>query len=132
MQTRRNFLGKLFGGLTLALIGLKSGLAWAKKMALKLDKVPKLKKVGGAMTIKLAGQEVILIRESDSTVRGLSPICSHQECRVAYNPKKRNIQCSCHGSAFDLKGNVLNGPATKPLKSYKTRLDGERIIISVD
>lgn len=51
------------------------------------------------------------VKESDYLVLVMK--CSHQDWNLASNPKGFN--CSLHGSMFDLKGNVLAGPATEPL-----------------
>lgn len=47
--------------------------------------------------------------------------CTHQDWNLISNPKGFN--CSLHGSMFDLKGKVLNGPATKPL----VKLENEEV-----
>lgn len=46
---------------------------------------------------------------------GLINVCTHLGCQPTWDPQKRNLICPCHGSRFDLKGNVLRGPATRPL-----------------
>ena len=42
-----------------------------------------------------------------------SLVCTHLGCQVKVIEK--GFTCPCHGSRFDLQGNVLNGPATQPL-----------------
>lgn len=41
------------------------------------------------------------------------------------------VQCPWHGSRFDVKsGNVVGGPAKKPVKQYKVHVDGEDIEVT--
>lgn len=50
--------------------------------------------------------------------------CSHNGCEVR---KLRTIfECPCHGSEYDLWGNVLRGPAPAPLESYAVRQFADR------
>ncbi|MDM1295693.1 Rieske 2Fe-2S domain-containing protein [Sphingobacterium sp. N143] len=37
-------------------------------------------------------------------------------CTVTWNPSEQSWDCPCHGSRFDIEGNVLNGPAITNLK----------------
>ena len=39
--------------------------------------------------------------------------------------------CPCHGSQFDLNGNVKQGPATSKLGSYNTRVENNSLIITL-
>ena len=38
-------------------------------------------------------------------------VCPHMGCELAWNPDEHSWDCPCHGSRFDSKGNLLNGPA---------------------
>lgn len=132
MKNRRIFLKEVLGIVGFGALLLKSGNASAKKLAVKLDEVPSLGKVGGSATVKLAGQEILLIRLSASEIRGVSPRCTHQNCDVKYNLKTSKLDCPCHGSSFEPTGKVLKGPATKNLKSFPAVLDKDRIIVTVE
>lgn len=53
--------------------------------------------------------------------------CTHQDWNLAANPKGFN--CSLHGSAFDINGKVVQGPATKSLKKLNYYKDNNQLII---
>ncbi len=71
----------------------------------------------------------IVITESNSTT-AYSAHCTHLGCKI---DKFENDQfiCPCHGSRYDLKGNVLKGPAYKNLRIVSSTLseDGNSITI---
>jgi len=56
-------------------------------------------------------------RDEGGGLHGVSVRCTHLGCLVRFNQAERSWDCPCHGSRFDVDGNVLEGPATKPLPS---------------
>ncbi|MFQ5670736.1 MAG: ubiquinol-cytochrome c reductase iron-sulfur subunit [Acidobacteriota bacterium] len=48
--------------------------------------------------------------------RALSSVCTHLGCITRYLPEEKIIACPCHGSRFSLDGDVLAGPAPRPLR----------------
>lgn len=132
MRSRRGFFKNLLGAVVAGAVALAGGKASAKKLAFKLEKAPSLNKVGGSAKIKLAGQEILFVRDTETSVRAVSSHCTHQKCPLSFNGKTFKIQCSCHGSKFDLKGQVLNGPAKKSLKNYPVTFADGRIVVAVD
>ena len=130
MVSRRNWLRVWWGGFV-ALLTWPSSLLFGKNLSIELDQVPKLKQIGGQITIKLTQGEVLLIRDSERTVRIFNAHCTHKGCLVKYKEKDGRIECPCHGSQFDLNGNVLRGPAQRSLPSYSGEINGSQIIMEV-
>ena len=131
--TRRSFFRTLAAA-AMALVALPRSVAWAKtkKLAIPLAKAEKLKAVGGWAVLKVKDMEILFMRDSETTVKACDAKCTHQQCPVKYNPEKKRIDCTCHGSAFEFNGKVVNGPATKDIKVYNATLDGDRIIVEVE
>jgi len=50
-----------------------------------------------------------------SGVYALSAVCTHLGCITRFKSDERVIACPCNGSSFDLEGNVVHGPAPRPL-----------------
>ena len=61
--------------------------------------------------------------------RAVSAICTHLGCNVN-REEGRGYACPCHGSVFDLEGQVVSGPAPWPLPYFALSLSrrGELIV----
>ncbi len=60
---------------------------------------------------------VIVLRLGDTDFRAFTAVCTHSGCIVSHFTSDR-INCACHGSQFDTRGQVVRGPATRQLLSY--------------
>ena len=63
----------------------------------------------------LIDQHVALYRDQDGALHAISSVCTHMGCDVAWNDQNKVWACPCHGSRFAPVGNVIKGPAVKPL-----------------
>ncbi|HEX6261826.1 MAG TPA: universal stress protein [Actinomycetota bacterium] len=69
----------------------------------------------GAVVDAGSGKMVAAFLDEDGGVLALDPRCTHMGCTVRFNQSERTWDCPCHGSRYDLEGQVLQGPAKKPL-----------------
>jgi len=67
----------------------------------------------------IPGRNVFIVREGKS-FHAISSICTHLRCQVTH--VRGGFQCPCHGSQFDVQGNVKKGAAPKPLDWYEVAL----------
>jgi len=75
---------------------------------------------------------ILVEHNSDDTYKALSGICTHQSCVVSeFDGSKSVFVCPCHGSQFDLNGNVKQGPATTKLSTYNTRVENNSLVITL-
>lgn len=72
---------------------------------------------------------IALYRISDSEFVALYLQCTHQGCEV--RPHNTVLSCPCHGSEYDPKGKVLEGPAERPLKQFPVKIEGEHVYVSL-
>jgi glycine/D-amino acid oxidase-like deaminating enzyme/nitrite reductase/ring-hydroxylating ferredoxin subunit len=56
-------------------------------------------------------------RDEDGSLHAVSLRCTHLGCLLRFNGAERSWDCPCHGSRFDVDGQVLEGPAVAPLQS---------------
>ncbi|MET9628603.1 FAD-dependent oxidoreductase [Lentzea sp. NPDC006480] len=60
-------------------------------------------------------------RDPGGRLHAVSLRCTHLGCLVRFNAAERSWDCPCHGSRFDVDGEVLEGPATRPLPKREPR-----------
>ncbi len=73
-------------------------------------------KPGEAKIIEREGQKAAVYRDTEGEISINSALCTHMGCIVHWNNAENTWDCPCHGSRFDLKGEVIEGPAFKALK----------------
>lgn len=88
------------------------------RIELSLHQHPDLMRAGGAVKLLPVGtvEPVYVLRLHDGEFAALSPICTHLGCTVEIQGPR--LVCPCHGSTYDRSGQVLVGPAARPLKRY--------------
>jgi cytochrome b6-f complex iron-sulfur subunit len=77
--------------------------------------------------IKLvAGASACIARDAQG-VYAMSIICTHEGCDMSTQGSvtAAGLDCFCHGSAFDVGGNVVRGPASSPLEHYQVTADAQ-------
>lgn len=76
--------------------------------------------VGGA---EVAGSAWLVLRTADELV-AFDPKCPHASCAYEWTDEE-TFSCLCHDAFFDIDGNVLSGPPTRPLDEFRVReVDG--------
>ncbi len=78
-------------------------------------------KPGEGAIVEIEGEKVAAFVDDDQTLYTVSARCQHLGCTVGWNGRARTWDCPCHGSRYDFKGAVINGPTTKPLPPIETK-----------
>jgi glycine/D-amino acid oxidase-like deaminating enzyme/nitrite reductase/ring-hydroxylating ferredoxin subunit len=72
---------------------------------------------GKAAILRIDGDHVAAYRDEEGRLHAVSAVCTHMGCIVGWNETDRTWDCPCHGSRFELDGEVLHGPAAKRLEA---------------
>lgn len=72
---------------------------------------------------------ICVYRISASEYRALLLKCTHQGAELQVFGEQ--ISCPAHGSEFNAKGEVQNGPASEALRKFPTRMEGNELLISL-
>lgn len=79
--------------------------------------------------IYLSKSKVFIIREEAGYFYALSAVCTHLGCIVNWKLQDDFIACPCHGSRFNRIGEVIDGPAPKPLQHFAMSLTDEGFLV---
>jgi Rieske Fe-S protein len=63
----------------------------------------------------LADQHVALYRDGEGKLHATTSVCTHRGCDVHWDAQSKLWACPCHGSRFSPMGEVVRGPAARPL-----------------
>ncbi len=62
--------------------------------------------------------KLYLVRLADGGFLALSSRCTHLGCTVGWDEERKTFPCPCHGSTFDLRGEVTGPPAIRALDFF--------------
>jgi glycine/D-amino acid oxidase-like deaminating enzyme/nitrite reductase/ring-hydroxylating ferredoxin subunit len=71
---------------------------------------------GEAVVTRHGTAMVAAHRSADGELHLLSARCTHLGCLVRFNNAETTWDCPCHGSRFTVDGEVVQGPAVRPLR----------------
>lgn len=87
--------------------------------------VSALTQPGQALVTKTVGPDgapIVIILKSAGNYLALSMRCTHQGCTI-FPPQNGYMVCPCHGSVYDMNGNLVQGFGRGPLYRYTSSFD---------
>lgn len=121
--SRRHFnrcLACAVGAACLSIAGAKSIAVAQETVVIDLQdpELAPLLELGGAVKIPSAdgfSDPVIVVRIGKYEIIAFSSACTHWGCEVELPDESGIIECFCHGSCYDIEGQLLQGPAASDL-----------------
>jgi cytochrome b6-f complex iron-sulfur subunit len=129
--SRRHFL-ELIGMGAIGVTTLGGMVLSAEYLSPNVVKEPPMRfKIGppeyyppGSVTLNKE-QKVFIVRAKEGYFYALSAVCTHLGCIANWKAEEGIVACPCHGSKFDREGNVIAGPAPRPLPRFAMSLDDQ-------
>jgi menaquinol-cytochrome c reductase iron-sulfur subunit len=72
-----------------------------------------------AWVVKLAGSQIV----------AFGPQCTHLGCAYHWDENRNYFLCPCHNSIFNIDGQVVSGPAPRPLDRYDTKVEHSELFL---
>lgn len=69
------------------------------------------------------------IKQPDGSITVFSPICTHLGCGYRWDESDRKFKCPCHLSEFSITGEVLGGPAPRPLDRLPAKVENGQLLV---
>jgi len=86
--------------------------------------------VGSMALVQAQGRFFLVAHTGQDAFTALDGTCTHERCTIT-GFSNQNYVCPCHGSQFTNSGQVLNGPAARPLNIFDTRVANNELTILV-
>ncbi len=79
-----------------------------------------------------ANGKPILLANLEGKYYAIGNKCTHMQCTLTNGQLEGDVvQCSCHGSRFNVKtGKVVGGPAAFPEPKYEVRVEGDKVLVN--
>lgn len=71
-----------------------------------------------------------LVKNASGQVTAFSPACTHLGCAYHWEADAMEFLCPCHSSVFDIAGNVMSGPAPRPLDRFFVEIDNGKVLVN--
>jgi nitrite reductase/ring-hydroxylating ferredoxin subunit len=99
-DTVKNLISRIFPGESMELSGLKTG----EGKIISHDK-----------------EKIAVYKSETGKIFAVDPVCTHLKCEIRWNGAEKSWDCPCHGSRFDINGQVITGPADIALEKISVQ-----------
>ncbi|MBW2683579.1 MAG: Rieske (2Fe-2S) protein [Deltaproteobacteria bacterium] len=140
-SSRRGFLTKIWATLGgIALLQFLAGAAFFLTSGRKQtgeEKAPLLEAgqiedfPPGSVTLIRNGN-LYLSRLEDGGFLAISKKCTHLGCAVPWVAERKQFECPCHASIFDITGDVIKAPAPRALNLYQITIKRDMVRIDIN
>lgn len=76
-----------------------------------------------AYLVEKVENTVWVVKGDSGKVQVFSPICTHLGCHYNWDAGRGKFVCPCHGSVFTPGGEVVAGPAPRPLDTLPSKVE---------
>jgi cytochrome b6-f complex iron-sulfur subunit len=139
-ETRRSFLTKLwlglgilavveFAAIVIAFLRPRKARPKSGEQGTVIEAGPTERFPLSSVTAFVRGR-FYLCRLEDGGFLALSSKCTHLGCTIPWVDKEKRFACPCHGSAFDIAGEVISPPAPRALDIYRLFIEND--VVKVD
>jgi cytochrome b6-f complex iron-sulfur subunit len=133
---RRGFLGALWAVSLAGLFG-QAGAALFQYLEPRVAAGSFGTKVNAGKALEFKPGKVFFVREGrfyisrleDGGVLALWQRCTHLGCSVPWNKDEGQFHCPCHSSLFNTRGEVIGGPAPRPLDLFPIELVNGDLVV---
>lgn len=94
----------MIGSLNMIMNGFLEAKAYIKNIFYQPNKIYK---------VKMNGKNYYLYVDENHQRHYIETKCPHLKCNLLFNQEEKTWDCPCHGSRFDLDGNVIESPSKK-------------------
>lgn len=134
--TRRKFLGWAFGASVVGLFG-QAGAALLGFFKPRLEPGGFGSKIGAGRVEEFKPGTIshvqkgrfYLSRLEDGSMLALWHRCTHLGCTVPWREDEGIFHCPCHSSLFNTVGEVLGGPAPRPLDLFPIEIVDGHVVV---
>ncbi len=129
--SRRSFLDKLAGWLSIAAVGsvafpFLKVIFFSEKPRKSVVRIP-ISKLTGEVS-RVNNPPMFIVKEGTSWI-ALDSHCTHMGCIVNYDKQKGIFICPCHGSEYNIRGINIRGPTKRPLHREPLKVSNGTIIV---
>ena len=78
----------------------------------------------------ILGGRCYISRMEDGGFLALWHRCTHLGCTIPWREEEGQFNCPCHSSLFNPVGEVLSGPAPRPMDLFPIEIIGDEILIN--
>ncbi|MFQ6047536.1 MAG: ubiquinol-cytochrome c reductase iron-sulfur subunit [Gemmatimonadales bacterium] len=86
--------------------------------------------VGASRVANWGERTVLLVRTGDEEFHAVEGVSPYDGCVLRWDPEAMRVVSPCRYQVYDLRGNVVAGLSTAPLRRYRVSLRGGWIYVS--